>query len=226
MFWNVFYKLCEEKNIKPNAVAKTIGVSNATCTKWKNGTIPNGETLLKLADYLNVSVDYLLGRTEVPQTIKNSETNQHTERNINITDNSETMELIEMIRNLSLIERSKVIIFIDELKNKQQTPIQPIIQSKPPIQQQPVQPPVVQSSLQRQIQQPLQQPNLQRQMPVQPVSNELTSQSKIQIDPKKPWKLTARRTDGVYESRLATPEELEKLRLILEDSENGPEPEY
>lgn len=219
MFWNVFYKLCEENNTKPNAVAKTIGVSSATCTKWKNGTIPNGETLLKLADYLDVSVDYLLGRTEAPQTIKNSETNQHTERNINITDNSETMELIEMIKNLSLIERSKVILFIDELKNKQQAPIQPIIQSNPPIQQKPVQSQVVQSSPQSQ----LQQPNLQRQMPVQqPVSTEPPTQSQIQIDPKKPWRLTARRTDGRYESRLATPEEIEKLRLM----ENDPEPDF
>ncbi|MBQ7283973.1 MAG: helix-turn-helix transcriptional regulator, partial [Oscillospiraceae bacterium] len=29
-------------------------------TKWKNGSVPTGETLQKLADYFGVSVDYLL----------------------------------------------------------------------------------------------------------------------------------------------------------------------
>ncbi len=66
MFWDRFYQLCEENNTKPNAVAKMIGVSSATCTKWKNGAVPNGETLLKLANHLNVSVDYLLGRVNTP----------------------------------------------------------------------------------------------------------------------------------------------------------------
>ena len=90
MFWNIFYKLCEEKHTKPNAVAKIIGASSATCTKWKNGTIPNGDTLLKLADYLGVSVDYLLGRADSPeinnQTISDNAT--ITTGNINGNNNN------------------------------------------------------------------------------------------------------------------------------------------
>ena len=62
MFWERFAELCEKKITSPNAVAKIIGVSNATSTKWKNGTIPNGETLNKIADYFDCSIDYLLGR--------------------------------------------------------------------------------------------------------------------------------------------------------------------
>lgn len=64
MFWEMLVKLCKRKNVSPNAVAKKIGISNATCTKWKSGVIPNGETLIKLANYFDCSVDYLLGRTE------------------------------------------------------------------------------------------------------------------------------------------------------------------
>lgn len=67
MFWDNFTNLCNINNISPNAVAKSIGASNATCTKWKNGSIPNGETLFKLADYFNCSIDYLLGRAENPK---------------------------------------------------------------------------------------------------------------------------------------------------------------
>ena len=71
IFFERLYLLCENKGIKPNTVAKAIGVSTAIATKWKNGTIPNGETLTKIADYLDCSVDYLLGRTDNPESHKN-----------------------------------------------------------------------------------------------------------------------------------------------------------
>lgn len=60
MFWENFSKLCDENATNPNAVAAAIGLSNAICTKWKNGTVPKGKTLNLLAEYFNVSVDYLL----------------------------------------------------------------------------------------------------------------------------------------------------------------------
>lgn len=68
MFWERLCKLCEERKIKPNTVAKAIGLSNAVATGWKNGSIPSGEALIKLADYFDCSVDFLLGRTENPET--------------------------------------------------------------------------------------------------------------------------------------------------------------
>jgi len=73
MFWERFYNLCLEKDTKPNPVAKKIGISSGIVTKWKNeDTLPNGETLLKIADYFDVSVDYLLGRTNDCTKIKGS----------------------------------------------------------------------------------------------------------------------------------------------------------
>lgn len=74
MFWLRFTNLCEQKKIKPNAVAKQLGLSNAAATHWKNGTVPNGGVLSQLADYFHVSVDYLLGRTENPRPAGDSET--------------------------------------------------------------------------------------------------------------------------------------------------------
>ncbi|MBP3480884.1 MAG: helix-turn-helix transcriptional regulator [Clostridia bacterium] len=65
-FWDIFYDLCSRNNIKPNPLGKKLGFSSGTMTLWKNGTIPNGETLKKIADYFNCSVDYLLGRTDTP----------------------------------------------------------------------------------------------------------------------------------------------------------------
>lgn len=68
MFWERFSELCEKAGTKPNPVGKEIGISSGIITKWKNEkTLPNGETLLKIAIYFNVSVDYLLGRTNCPE---------------------------------------------------------------------------------------------------------------------------------------------------------------
>ena len=69
MFWDRLYHLCTKNNFKPNTVAKAIGLSTATATKWKNGSVPNGDALSKIADYLDCSVDYLLGRTDTPQVV-------------------------------------------------------------------------------------------------------------------------------------------------------------
>jgi putative DNA-binding protein len=80
MFWDNFTNLCDMNNISPNAVAKKIGVSNATCTKWKGGSIPNGETLVKLSEYFKCSIDYLLGKTDNLKAYTDSES--ETEREL------------------------------------------------------------------------------------------------------------------------------------------------
>lgn len=68
MFWENFQKLCESAGLKPTPLGNQLGIPSATIVKWKKGTIPNGTTLLKLAEYFNVSVDYLLGNEKATQT--------------------------------------------------------------------------------------------------------------------------------------------------------------
>lgn len=71
LFWDNFYKMCLLRGTKPNPVAKEIGISSGILTKWKTtGAIPSGEILVKIADYLGCSVDYLLGRTDNPEINK------------------------------------------------------------------------------------------------------------------------------------------------------------
>lgn len=65
MFWDRFYSLCQRNGMKPNPVGKEIGLSSGIISKWKNGGVPTGETLIKLSKYFNVSVDYLLGISPV-----------------------------------------------------------------------------------------------------------------------------------------------------------------
>lgn len=57
-------------NRRQEDVAKEIGVSRATYGHYEIGrTEPDNETLKKLADYYNVSTDYLLGRTDEEKPI-------------------------------------------------------------------------------------------------------------------------------------------------------------
>lgn len=71
MFWENLSKLCAENNTSPTSVIVDLQLSRGSVTSWKNGKVPHHSTLLKIADYFNVSVDYLLtGQKEkAPQDI-------------------------------------------------------------------------------------------------------------------------------------------------------------
>ena len=65
MFWNNFVKLCTQKNTTPTSVVHILGIAGGSVTKWKNGAVPRDVTLQRIADYFNVSVDYLLGKGNI-----------------------------------------------------------------------------------------------------------------------------------------------------------------
>ena len=57
--------LMEKTKTTDIMLIKSIGLSNGQVGKWRNGTAkPSAENIKKLADYFNVSTDYLLGRTD------------------------------------------------------------------------------------------------------------------------------------------------------------------
>lgn len=59
MFYERYVKLCNAINKSPSAVAEEIGLKKSTVNRWKNGGMPSDKTLYKLADYFNVTFDYL-----------------------------------------------------------------------------------------------------------------------------------------------------------------------
>lgn len=75
-------------------------------------------SLAKIADYLNVSVDYLLGRTEEPQVI--NQYNNGDNVNINKSSLSDTdNELISEFKKLTFTDKVKVMSLIAELSQKE-----------------------------------------------------------------------------------------------------------
>ena len=57
--------LADAKGINMVTLGKAIGASSGNMSDWKAGrTSPNVEKLIRIADYFNVSVDYILGRDD------------------------------------------------------------------------------------------------------------------------------------------------------------------
>ena len=60
-------QLREERGVSPATVSQEMGVSRyAVYSYEKAKTAPTLEGLVILADYFDVTVDYLLGRTDTP----------------------------------------------------------------------------------------------------------------------------------------------------------------
>ena len=68
---NNLRKLRKERNLTQVALQMQTGIEQALLSKFENGErIPPTESLIILADYYNVSIDYILCRTENPQINK------------------------------------------------------------------------------------------------------------------------------------------------------------
>lgn len=71
MFAKRITDLREKKNLYQKDIAKIFKVEQATVSNWENGKrIPDSEMLIKLANFFNVSVDYLLGNDKIDTNIE------------------------------------------------------------------------------------------------------------------------------------------------------------
>ena len=68
MFTDIFVQILQNKNITAYEVAKETSISQGLMNEYKNGIkLPTLQNLVKIADYLGCSADYLLGRTNNPE---------------------------------------------------------------------------------------------------------------------------------------------------------------
>ncbi|WP_301388080.1 helix-turn-helix domain-containing protein [Enterococcus entomosocium] len=74
--YEIIKELAKEKKMSIRQLEMNFGYSNGYLAKWKNNT-PNSDELSRIADFFNVSVDYLLGRetsskeTELRKALEN-----------------------------------------------------------------------------------------------------------------------------------------------------------
>lgn len=59
--YKIYESILKEKGLKNSDVVKATGISHSTLTDWKKGRyVPKADKLQKLADFLGVSVEYIM----------------------------------------------------------------------------------------------------------------------------------------------------------------------
>lgn len=57
--------LCAEKDITVNKLETELGMSQYSIGRWKNATCPTIDKISKIAKYFGVSIDFLVGATDI-----------------------------------------------------------------------------------------------------------------------------------------------------------------
>ena len=65
----IILEILKTKNISAYKLAKETGISDSLFSKWKKNPTSeiSSSNLVRIADYLDCSVDFLLGRTDKPK---------------------------------------------------------------------------------------------------------------------------------------------------------------
>lgn len=90
-----------EKNIKQDVLAKLLGLEIAGISKLETGRVPlKDEYIVKLAEYFNVSTDYLLGKSNIRNIEDEFKFAYHKEiEGLTEEEIKEALEFYKMIKN-------------------------------------------------------------------------------------------------------------------------------
>lgn len=103
-FSEILKLLRKEKKITQFQLSKNLNVTHGAIAMWEtNKRQPDNETLIKIADYFNVTIDYLLGRSDEPTVRKDTEKEKAA---VELT--AEESKLLEIFRKLNVKNRMHV----------------------------------------------------------------------------------------------------------------------
>ena len=112
-FIETFTKLCNERQKSPTSVCMELGLSDAIYTYWKkNGSVPRDATLKKIADYFEVSTEYLIGEESISEK---EELNAYLEE---LKNRSEMRMLFSLAKNATKEDVEKAVAIIELLTKK------------------------------------------------------------------------------------------------------------
>lgn len=108
MIKNLKYLRNREK-VSQQQLAEVIGISQQSVNKYENHNIePDISTLIKIADYFNTSVDFLIGNTDI----------DHKSEKVESCDlNEEELSLVQAYRKLNEGKRYSVRLIIENYLN-------------------------------------------------------------------------------------------------------------
>lgn len=103
-FSTTLHSLRKEKKVTQEQLALQLGVSPQAVSKWENGSYPEGDLLPAIADFFDVSIDYLYGRSDREKTIEQKVFDAVYEETINEYEETgksdEHYKTADLIRNI------------------------------------------------------------------------------------------------------------------------------
>lgn len=121
-------EIAKNRDIVLRQMLEEIGLSKGTMDNLRT-SMPKADNLAKIADYLDVSMDYLMGRTDEPDIKNNSNIIRINSGNsshisdisnvkISQVSSEDIAEISEMLKDLSLVQRSEIVLMIDKMKKQ------------------------------------------------------------------------------------------------------------
>lgn len=107
---NRIKQLRNEKNINQNVLAKVLGLEIAGISKLETERVPlKDEYIIKLADYFNVSTDYLLGKSDIrnPEELKQVKFANSGGLDVEGLDEEDLLELQRQIEYMKKLKEKK-----------------------------------------------------------------------------------------------------------------------
>ena len=110
------FNVMEQKHLKQSDLAKYIGIASSSVTDWKKkGSIPSADKIVKISEFLNVSIDYLLGVSNEPN-LKQLVSNDNIEiSKLNVDET--TSQLISLFKELSFKDKVEVMNLVIKLSD-------------------------------------------------------------------------------------------------------------
>ena len=110
-FKKVFQQLRKERDLTQEEISKILGVSKSSIAMWETGQrLPSPELYEQIADYFNVDIDYLYGRTCIRQKVRFDE-----DGNMQRTLLNDEASLIDNYQKLNSIGKKKASDYITDL---------------------------------------------------------------------------------------------------------------
>lgn len=116
-------KLRENRQLNQTEVAKLLNIGAVTYNRYEKGERePDHNMLIRLATFFNVSVDYLLGITDIPETIDTYIAKQKKTGTQPAADeySADERKIIDMYRQLSEKDKGKIEGRLEEMLDDEQ----------------------------------------------------------------------------------------------------------
>lgn len=120
--------LCKKEGFEISNLGDRLGISitKGSISKWKTGAVPRANTVKAIADYFNVTPEYLTSEADInAQTIQSVQDNHGiigtTNAPVTIVNGSERklseqeVELLSIFSKMSVMDQAKLLVYASEL---------------------------------------------------------------------------------------------------------------